>query len=377
MSVLNALRLSQTPALAFAILGLYWGSFAAFVPLLKARVGAGDALFGLLLLGTACGLATTMWFAPMVDRWLGRWSMGLSTLALSVAFLLPGVVTSPLGFFLAMFACGLASGLTDVIMNARVSDLEAQSGRSLMNANHGSFSLAYAVGAFSTGLAREAMVHPAAVFAVLGLFVLAAFRRLKMAPAVALEEGAPVALPWGIVVLCGAVVLIAFMSEAAVETWSALHVERTLGGGAAEGAFGPTMLGLTMAIGRFGGQAVSARLSDTSVIFWATLLAVAGTVLVVVAPVPLVAYLGFGVMGLGISVIGPLGLALVGRMVPPALRTVAISRTAVLGFLGFFAAPTIMGFVSEGYGLRAAFAAVALLLLLLLPLVHALRARGA
>lgn len=377
MSVLNALRLSQTPALAFAILGLYWGSFAAFVPLLKDRVGAGDALFGLLLLGTACGLATTMWFAPMVDRWLGRWSMGLSTLALSVAFLLPGLVTSPLGFFLAMFSCGLASGLTDVIMNARVSDLEAQSGRSLMNANHGSFSLAYAVGAFATGLAREATVHPAVVFAVLGLFVLAAFRRLKMAPAATHEEGAPGALPWGIVVLCGAVVLIAFMSEAAVEVWSALHVERTLGGGAAEGALGPTTLGLTMAIGRFGGQAVSARLSDTSVIFWATLLAVAGTVLVVVAPVPLVAYLGFGVMGLGISVIGPLGLALVGRMVPPALRTVAISRTAVLGFLGFFAAPTIMGFVSEGYGLRAAFAAVALLLLLLLPLVHALRARGA
>ena len=160
MSVLNALRLSRIPALAFAILGLYWGCFAAFVPLLKARVGAGDALFGTLLLGTACGLATTMWFAPMVDRLLGRWSMALSTAALSLAFVLLGVVTSPTGFFLAMFACGLASGLTDVIMNARVSELEAQSGRSLMNANHGTFSLAYAVGAFATGLAREATVPP-------------------------------------------------------------------------------------------------------------------------------------------------------------------------------------------------------------------------
>lgn len=377
MSVLNALRLSQIPALAFAILGLYWGSFAAFVPLLKERVGAGDALFGLLLLGTACGLATTMWFAPLVDRWLGRWSMGLSTLSLSVAFLLPGVTTTPTGFFLAMFACGLASGLTDVIMNARVADLEAESGRSLMNANHGSFSLAYAVGAFATGLAREATLQPAVLFAVLGVVVLAVIRKLRMEPAVAQGDGAPVSLPWGIVILCGAVVLIAFMSEAAVEAWSALHVERTLGGSAAEGALGPTMLGLTMAVGRFGGQAVSDRLSDTSVILWATMLAVVGTVFVVIAPVPLVAYLGFGIMGLGISVIGPLGLALVGRLVPPALRTVAISRTAVLGFLGFFAAPTIMGFVSEGYGLRAAFAAVALLLIVLVPLVHALRARGA
>ncbi|SFR57908.1 MFS transporter [Litoreibacter janthinus] len=377
MSVLNALRLSHIPALAFAILGLYWGSFAAFVPLLKERVGAGDALFGLLLLGTACGLATTMWFAPMVDRWLGRWSMALSTFALSVAFLLPGLVTSPVGFFLAMFACGLASGLTDVIMNARVSDLEAQTGRSLMNANHGSFSLAYAGGAFITGLAREAAVQPALLFVVLGALVLLVLARLRMAPALSHDDGVPVNLPWGIVILCGAVVLIAFMSEAAVEAWSALHVERTLGGSAAEGAFGPTMLGLTMAVGRFSGQAVSERLSDTSVILWATAMAVVGTALVVIAPVPMVAYLGFGIMGLGVSVIGPLGLALVGRMVPPALRTVAISRTAVLGFLGFFAAPAIMGFVSEGYGLRAAFGAVALLLLILVPLVYALRARGA
>ena len=137
------------------------------------------------------------------------------------------------------------------------------------------------------------------------------------------------------------------------------------------------MLGLTMAVGRFGGQAVSERLSTTSVIISAAVLATTGTLLVVVAPVPLVAYLGFGVMGLGISVIAPMGLALVGRLVPPTLRTVAISRTAVLGFLGFFAAPAIMGFVSEGFGLRAAFGAVALLLSFLLPLVFALRRRGA
>ncbi|EPX77120.1 MFS transporter [Litoreibacter arenae] len=377
MSVLSALRLSHIPALAFAILGLYWGCFAALVPLLKERVGAGDGLFGLLLLGTACGLATTMWFAPLVDRLLGRWSMGLSAVALSLAFLLPGAVTSPIGFFLAMFACGLASGLTDVIMNARVSDLEARSGRSLMNANHGTFSLAYAVGAFATGLAREAGVSPVALFAVLAVLVLALVHRLRMTPAASEASDAPASLPWGIVLLCGAVVLIAFMSEAAVEAWSALHVERTLGGSAAEGALGPTMLGLTMAVGRYGGQAVSERLSTTRVIIWAAVLAVGGTMLVVVAPVPLVAYLGFGIMGLGISVIGPMGLALVGRLVPPSLRTVAISRTAVLGFLGFFAAPAIMGFVSEGFGLRAAFGAVALLLLLLLPLVFALRKRGA
>jgi hypothetical protein len=49
-------------------------------------------------------------------------------------------------------------------------------------------------------------------------------------------------------------VLVAFLVENAMEGWSALHIERTLGGGAAEGAFGPAILGLTMGIGRLSGR---------------------------------------------------------------------------------------------------------------------------
>ena len=39
---------------------------------------------------------------------------------------------------------------------------------------------------------------------------------------------------------------------------------------------------------------------------------------------------------LGVSVIGPLGIATAGRLAPPEHRTSAIARVAVIGFLGFF-----------------------------------------
>jgi MFS family permease len=169
------------------------------------------------------------------------------------------------------------------------------------------------------------------------------------------------------------IVLVAFMIEAAVETWSALHIERSLQGRAAEGAMGPAMLGLTMALGRFSGQAVSQFFLETKVIIAATLVAIAGAVLAALAPAPLWAYIGFGILGLGISVIGPLGLALVGQKVPDHLRTEAISRVAVLGFAGFFLAPALMGFVSEIYGLRIAFLGVAGLALAAIPLTLLLR----
>ncbi|NNK77100.1 MAG: MFS transporter [Litoreibacter sp.] len=377
MSVRSALRISHAPVPAFMTLGLFWGSFAALAPVLKAQIGADDATYGLLLLGTSLGLITTMFVAPTFDRRLGALSMPVAGCLLALAFLTPALAQTPSAFFVAMVAVGLGSGLTDVVMNARVSELEARHGRPLMNANHGMFSAAYMIGALVTGFAREAGFAPVTIFAGFGLVALFLSTRMRMEVSVSpASEGRGARFPYGIVALCGGVVLLAFMAEAAVESWSALHVERTLGGRAAEGALGPAMLGLAMAVGRFSGQQLAERFNDLSVIFWATLLAAAGALIAATAVNPLMAYLGFGTVGLGVSVIGPLGLALVGRMVPEEVRLKAISRAAVIGFTGFFLAPASMGLISQVAGLRVAFASIAFLVLMLLPLLALLRRQG-
>ena len=378
MSVLSAIRVSHAPVAAFAVVGLFWGAMAALAPQLKAQIGADDATYGLLLLGTSFGLMTTMILAPLFDRALGQWALTVASVGLAGAFLFPGLATTSMAFFVAMVVAGLASGLLDVTMNARVSELEAQHKRPLMNANHGMFSVAYAVGAFGTGLGREAGLSPVAIFACVGVLALILATRTRMQVAQARSETTQSArFPYAIVGLCGAVVMIAFMAEAAVESWSALHVERTLGGRAAQGALGPTMLGVTMAIGRFGGQAVAEKWSDLTVMFWGAVLAVIGAVIAGAAATPLMAYVGFGTLGLGVSAIGPIGFAIVGRLVSPEVRTLAISRAAVIGFSGFFIAPAAMGLISQGFGLRMAFVAVGVLVCALFPLLGMLRKRGA
>lgn len=369
MSIISALHVSRRPATAFVIVGLFWGCFAAYVPVIKAQLGASDALFGTLLLGSAVGLVSAMWLAPRVDRVLGARGMQVAAVMLAVAWLVPGQMTVPLLFAASIAFVGLASGLLDVVMNARVSELEARHDRPLMNANHAMFSVAYAVGALVVGVTREAGIPPALVFAGFGVVTLFLLPMLRMdVTFVTADEGYAGRYPVVPILICGAIVLVAFMSEATVEAWSALHIERTLGGGAAEGALGPAMLGLTMAVGRFSGQAVSERFREVNVVIGAALMSSGGAVVAALAQTPSMAYLGFGILGLGVSVIGPLGLALVGKMVPPHLRTEAISRTAVIGFSGFFFAPVLMGWVSEGFGLRVAFAGVAAVLLLAAPL---------
>ena len=91
------------------------------------------------------------------------------------------------------------------------------------------------------------------------------------------------------------------------------------------------------------------------------------------APTPFVAYIGFGLMGLGISVIGPMGLALAGRLSLPSQRTAVIARVAVIGFIGFFIAPALMGIGAQTFGLRWAFACVAILLAAIWPLSRLVR----
>jgi len=172
----------------------------------------------------------------------------------------------------------------------------------------------------------------------------------------------PAGVPMGVIWIGGLVVMVAFLAESAAEGWSALHIERTLEGSPAQGAFGPAMLGLMMGVGRLSGHLVSGAMSDTRMMQVASGMCAAGLALAAVAPSVPVALAGFALAGLGISVVGPLALALIGRLVPRSARLYAISRASVLGHVAFLIGPVLMGVVSQGFGLRVAFGVIVVVL---------------
>ncbi|MDE0588588.1 MFS transporter [Halocynthiibacter sp. C4] len=366
MNWTHSLYLSRHTALGFMAQGIVWGSFAAYAPAIKAQIGATDATFGTVLLFGAIGAVTAMWLAPRFDRASGRFGLPIAALFLALAYQIPVRLESPQAFAAALFFVGAASGLLDVVMNARLSNIENRNNTSLMNLNHGLFSVAYATAAISAGLLRDSgtgiSTTSLIAFAVIGTSCLfmSEPREDFGVENVSTPTGKPAlggAVFWG-----GLIVFAAFLSENAVEGWSALHIERSLGGGAAEGALGPAMLGITMAIGRLSGQALVQWFREATVVFWSSLLAASGALIAAAAPTPMVAYVGFGALGLGVSVIGPMVFALVGRRVPDDIRSLAISRVAVIGYLGFFVGPPVVGFLAELIGLPASFVFVALVL---------------
>ena len=376
MSLRDDFRASDTLSRAFVLIGLFWGAFGAYAPWIKAQAGLDDGQFGLGLLCGAAGSVAAMWIAPRVDRALGARAVSVSAALVALAFVLPGLANGWLLFAIAMVLAMGTSGLLDVIINSRLSGLEAHSGRSLMNLNHALFSFAYAGSALVAGLLREADVPP--LYCFLGIGCVALLTGLRNVPMEPPEDGTQetnLTLPKALLVCAGLVTLVGFMAEQATEGWSALHLERSLGVGAAEGAMGPAILGLTMGIGRLGGQFLTRIMSEARALQGAGALAALGAISAAWAPNVALAYLGFALLGFGVSIIAPMTLAWVGKAVSTRQRPEAISKVVLVGYTGFFLGPPLMGFLAAAFGLPVAFTVMGgLLAAIAMVLVPALRA---
>jgi len=381
MSPLATLSLARPAIVAFAAMGVLWGTFAAVLPDLKTMLGVTESQLGLLLFLTPLAAIGAMLAAPAAGAALGRVALPLAVALMALAFALPGLAWAVWVFPLAMACAGATTGLTDVLMNARVAAMETQRGLHLMNLAHAFYSFGYAAGAVLTGVLRGAGWSPgwvmgtmAAVGLLCALLTLEADGRIDglRKP----KDGS--ALPLGLVpVIGGGIVLIAFMTENAAENWSALHIEKTLGGSPEEGALGPAMLALTMGFARLGGQWLTGRLDPFLILRAGAVIAALGAAVVAQAGGPAVAYAGFFVMGIGASVLAPTAFSLVGQFSPPEARARAVARATQLGYLGYFVGPPLLGLIAGSFGLRFAFVFAACLvgaIFLLAPLLARYRA---
>ena len=377
MTILNTLRIARPALSAFAAMGVVWGTFAAVLPDLMVMLQVNEARLGLVILFTPIAAVAAMLLAPRFGSALGWAALPLATFAMAFAFILPGQASVLWMFPLAMLCCGAATGLTDVLMNARVSQLEMSRGLPLMNLSHAAYSFGYAGGAIVTGVMRSAAWTPgwvmatmAGVCAVLAAFTLArdgAIHGLRKP-----KDGS--AAPLGLLPLIGGgIVLIAFLTENAAENWSALHIEKTLGGSPNQGAMGPATLALTMGLARLAGQGFATRINPYRLLAGGAISACTGALIAAGADKPLVAYAGFIIMGIGSSVIAPTTFSLVGQLAAPEARARAVARATLWGYFGYFFGPPMLGFIAGTYGLRMAFVFAAAMLLLVLAVIPQLK----
>ena len=366
---MSAARAATAPLASFAAMGVFWGAWAALLPEVKASIGAADGPFGLALLAVGAGSLPTMLAAGRLWSRLGHLLLVVALAGFAASALLLLFASSLPVLALGLLAIGAASGALDVAMNADVAELEAEAERPLMFGAHALFSLAVLVASVSTGFAREEgldrfVVLPiiaAALVAVAFLALATGGRRpVARAAGTRIRGFGP-----GWILALGALCSVAYLIEDAIQSWSALHLERTLAATPAVGGAGPGVFAGSMFLGRAFGQVVRARASDRALVASGGVGTAVGLSIAAVAATPLVALAGFALAGGSVSLVAPALLARAGRLAGETDRGSAISTLTTVGYLGFLVGPGVFGGVAGATTLPVAFLATGFLALLL------------
>ena len=338
---------------AFGVFGAFWGGWAAAIPDLKEAVGASDSEFGLALLGVGVGaLPAMLAMGPIYDRHGDRTTAPLLILFAATA-LLPGISTSVPSLFAILILLGAMSGMLDIAINAATTEWESSSGRRLLNLAHASFSGFFLLSSVLVGLARRAGTDHAAILVCLAVIVALA-APLNRVPRVGVrmrDEGRRLRLEPRFLML-GALCGLAFVVEGGLESWSAVHLERTFEASPAVGGLGPGLFAAAMVTGRMLGHVIEGHAGPRAILSTGSTLAAVGLAGAAAAPTTAAALAGFVCAGLGTSVAAPTLFGLAGRGVTARQRGSAMSTVTTVAYLGFLLGPPMVGWISGASSLR-------------------------
>lgn len=379
-------RAQRLTMLVFFLQPLAFGSWLPRIPDVQAALGLGPAGLALALLGLPCGTLLTLPFAgPLVGRIGARMAIITGFVYYAVAVSLPAFARDPAVLFVSLMLAGSSISFLELGLNVKADQVEKTTGKLIMTTAHGFWSLGIMagslVGALLAGIRLEAhwaILLVAAVTAPAGLIC---GWLLPRYPAETRPEPAPGArrsrlrLPSAALLGICLFVFGITMTEGAIADWSAVFLRDVFAAGSTAG-LGYTVFAFLVAAGRFGGDWLRARFGAVALARVCGVLALLGIAILAIAPTMPVALVGFGIVGIGVSVGFPLAVTAAASLTDRA----ASANVAVLSFIalcGFLVGPPLIGYVAEFIDMRAGLAALLPVLVLSLVLAGRLRPRQA
>jgi len=363
------------PAWVFASVNIMTGTWVLYLPHIKTKFGLNDGEVGVALFCLAFGLLISIPFAPILNQKIGVGQASkYGVLFYALSFNLPLLVGSYLMLCLSLVLTGIFSGFTDISINALVSTIERKGGRSFMSAAHGFFSLGGFIGAGVGSVLLLIYATPAWHMGTISAFILLSnwylsryyenvTERDRTRPDTKVNFKA--VRPLLAIALVGFIIM---FNEGAVEHWSNLFLFDVVQATESQAGAGFIAFSLCMTLGRFLGDGISNRLGAIPTIVAGTTIAFISYAFVVSATF-YVAVFGFGILGLGLSVVVPEIFRLAGNT-EGVTAAVGISIVSGFGFVGFMIGPVLLGFISNWASLTWSFGFLASMILVALGLMQ-------
>jgi len=325
-----------------------------------------EGVLGLLLLCLGLGSIGAMTLTGVInDRYGSKPMIIAGCIGLSVILPLLPLADTPLELGALLLVFGASLGTLDVAMNIHAVEVEKASGQSLMSGFHALYSIGGFIGSgFMTFLLSVRFGAFASTVAGSILMLVATFFiRPRLLQGGQPGSGHTSVVPRGIVWLLSLLTAITFLAEGAVLDWSALLMTSAKLVTDARGGLGYMLFSVAMTTGRLCGDSIVGRIGDRRTMYWGSILATVGFVLVATASLAWVAMLGFILIGAGASNIVPVLFRRAGAqtVMPAGLAVAAIST---FGYAGILAGPAAVGFVAKLSSLPSAFWMLAALMAL-------------
>ncbi len=350
--------------LLFLAHGLVVSTWVSRIPSVQIALHLNNGVLGLTLLSSALGAVVTIPLAGWLVSRFGSKKISVATGVLFAFSLIPlSLSFNAISLAAALFVFGAAAASMDVSMNAQGVEVEKEMHNPTMSRFHGMFSLGGMAGAGVGGLLATHGFTPLQHFSissVLNLFLVLGSWPLLLSTRDG-QVGGEHRLPFNkippVLFALSAIGFCILLSEGAMADWTAVYLRQVLAAGPGTAAAGYAVFSAAMAIFRFLGDMITARLGAIRTVRTGSLLAAGGLVWALVVQRPEWALPGFAIVGAGFSAIIPLIFGSGGR-VPGVAPGPGIATVTGIGYIGFIVGPPAIGFASQLVTLRYALGVV-------------------
>ncbi|MFF0487998.1 MFS transporter [Nocardia sp. NPDC004068] len=361
LAVVRGARVAN--GVAFGLQGFFLAVVLTELPQQRDRFGLGDGeVLGAVVMVSVLAAVGSLVAEAVAVRWSSRVAVrvGLGLIGMTGV----GVAVAPsVGvLFVALGGYGVAVGMVDASTNMQAVFIQHGLGTFVLASFYAAWSAGSILGALFVAGSEKVGVHAswtlgiaAGVVFVAGLVLGPRLLGTRQAEAEPEEAAAAERVGLRAYLAFGVAMALVFAVDLAVGNWSALYLKDDLLSSSATAALALAAYQGASLLTRATGDAFTRRFGARAVVRTAAAIGSVGLLLVVAAPSPVPALLGFLVAGLGLPVIAPLCFSEAGELTGGRGLDAVIARLNLFNYAGTLIGGGVVGAVADATSRRVGF----------------------
>ena len=365
----------------FFLQPLVLGAWFPRIPQVQERIGLSEGELAFALIAMPLGLLAALAFGSKIAEALGTSRLlivGLGTYVLTMP--LPAFSGTWLQLFGGLGLAGMTMAIAQLSLNVTASEVEARSDRSIMNGCHGFWSVGVLLGSAIGAAMAELRVAPGLSLVIVSstsllpiLYSAQSITDYPLPPAPKPKKsGLRLSKPLIGIALFGFGIS---TTEGAMADWLAVFMTNIFDASPGIAGISYTVFALSIALGRFQGDALKARYPVEKLARCLVALAILGLLIVLLSPVIWMSFVGVALLGLGVALGFPIAVSaasvLEGRS---SASNVAILTQMTL--CGFLIGPPMIGLIAEMSDMRIGLSVLLPVLVIAFRFAKSLRPRA-